>query len=75
MLKQPSEPYLEKAKHLSRDQKERLLSRMRNKLMRRFEDKKLDELEVLAIQLEIEDEELNEWRTKMEEIKNKTKSK
>jgi hypothetical protein len=75
MRKTPSDAYLEKAKRLSRNETERLLSRMRLKLMRRLEDKTLSELEVVAIQLEIEDEELNEWREKMGEIRKSTKAK
>jgi hypothetical protein len=75
MRKAPTEEYLEKAKLLSKEETERLLSRMRGKLTRRLEDKKLSALEVAAIQLEIEDEELNEWRERMDEIKKKSKSK
>lgn len=69
MKKTPSEEYLEKAAQLDQEATERLLSRMRGKLARRFEDKKLSPLEVVAIQLEIEDEALNEWREKIAEIK------
>lgn len=75
MRKTPSEEYLEKAKLLSKEEIERLLSRMRSKLMRRLEDKKMSAVEVVAIQLEIEDEELSEWREKMTEIRKKTKAK
>lgn len=75
MRKIPSEQYLEQAKRLSKEEIERLLSRTRSKLMRRLEDKKLSAVEVVAIQLEIEDEELNEWREKWAEIKNKIKAK
>jgi len=71
MRKLPSEQYLEQAKLLSKEELERLLSRTRAKLMRRLEDKKLNAVEVVAIQLEIEDEDLNEWREKWAEIKNK----
>jgi hypothetical protein len=71
MRKLPSEQYLEQAKLLSKEEIERLLSRTRAKLMRRLEDKKLNAVEVVAIQLEIEDEDLNEWREKWAEIKNK----
>ena len=46
---------------------------MRAKLMRRLEDKKISDLEVVAIQLEIEDEALNEWREKMAEIRERHK--
>ncbi|WP_124703222.1 hypothetical protein [Sulfuriferula multivorans] len=75
MRKTPDEEYLEKAKLLTEEETERLLSRMRTKLMRRLEDKKLSALEVVAIQLEIEDKELNEWRERMAEIAKRTKSK
>jgi hypothetical protein len=75
MRKEPSEAYLEKAKLLSKEETERLLSRMRSKLMRRLEDKKLSRQEVVAIQLEIEDEDLNEWREKWAELTKKTKAK
>jgi hypothetical protein len=73
MRKVPSEEYLEKAKLLNKEEKERLLARMRTKLQRRLEDKKLTALESVAIQLEIEDEELQEWRAKMAEIRKKAK--
>jgi hypothetical protein len=75
MKKAPDQEFLEKAKLLTEEETERLLSRMRGKLMRRLEDKKLGVLEVAAIQLEIEEEELNEWREKMAEIRKKTKAK
>lgn len=74
MRKSPSEEYLEKARLLSKEETERLLSRMRTKLMRRLEDKTLSALEVVAIQLEIEDEELNEWREKWAEIRDRIRT-
>ena len=75
MKKTPDAEYLEQAKLLTKEETERLLSRMRAKLMRRLEDKKLSALEVVAIQLEIEDKELNEWRERMAEIEKRTKNK
>ena len=75
MKKIPSDEYHEKARLLSKEETERLLSRMRSKLKRRLEDKKMNALEAVAIQLEKEDEELNEWRAKMAEIREKTKAK
>ncbi|MEW6120930.1 MAG: hypothetical protein AB1593_12665 [Pseudomonadota bacterium] len=69
MPKSPSDEYMEKAAKLSKAETERLLSRSRNKLMRRLLDKKLTPVEAVAIQLEIEDEELAEWRASMAEIK------
>lgn len=75
MKKTPSDEYLEKARLLSKEETERLLSRMRSKLKRRLEDRKMSALEAVAIQLEEEDDELNEWRVKMAEIREKTKAK
>jgi hypothetical protein len=71
MGKKPSEAYLEKARLLSREDSERLLSRTRSKLIRRLEHEKLSALDVVAIQLEIEDEDLNEWREKWAELRKK----
>ncbi|MCA1979387.1 MAG: hypothetical protein LDL19_09135 [Thiobacillus sp.] len=71
MPKTPSEAYLEKASKLPKAQIERLLSRSRNKLMRRMLENKLTPIELAAIQLEIEDEALAEWRERMAEIKRK----
>lgn len=67
--KQPTEEYLLKAKKLTKSQTEQLFSRMGGKLGRRLDDNKLIPLEALAIQLEIEDENLKEWRERFAEIK------
>ncbi len=74
MSREPNETYLEKARKLSKPELERLLSRARNKLVRRLEDRKLSPLDVAAIQLEIEDEDLAEWRERWAAIKKKTKA-
>jgi hypothetical protein len=73
-IKIPNEEYLEKAKRLTEEEAERLLSRMIGKLPRRLERRKLLELEALAIQLELEDEQLKEWRERMLTIKEKGKA-
>lgn len=75
MRKTPSDEYLEKAKLLSKEETELLLSRTRSKLLRRLENEKMTTLEVVALQLEIEDEDLNEWREKMADIRKKAKAK
>lgn len=67
----PSEKYLLLAQELTKEQSERLFSRMGNKLGRRFDDSKIVALEALAIQLEIEDENLKEWRERFAEIRKK----
>jgi len=69
----PSEQYIEKAKGLAREEAERILSRMRGKLMRRLEDRKLIPLEAVALQLELEDKHLQEWRERLTELRTKHK--
>jgi len=70
-MKLSNPEYLEKIKNLSEEEKERLLSRMGGKLPRRLEKDKVSVDLALAIQLEIEDEHLQEWRKKMHAIKEK----
>lgn len=67
--------YLAKALLLTTEEQERLLSRMTGKLPRRLAKEKLGVDEALAIQLEIEDEQLAEWREKMHSIKAGEKAK
>lgn len=74
-IKTPDDEYIEKAKLLNEDEAERLLSRMEGKLPRRLEKDKLTRLEALAIQLEVEDDMLKEWREHMAEIREKDKKK
>jgi len=73
-IKVASDAYIEKAKNLTQEESDRLLSRMRGKLTRRLEDRKLDTVEALAIQLELDDEQLQEWRERMQEISKKDKT-
>ncbi len=62
-MKKISKPdYLAKVKRLSRLEVERLLSRMGGKLPRRLQKDKLSQEEALAIQMELEDEQLASWR-------------
>ena len=67
-LIKPDDDYIEKAKLLSADEIERLLARMRGKLSRRLDNEKLSATEAAAIQLQLEDEKLMEWRERMAEI-------
>lgn len=67
-IKSASPEYLEKAASLSREDAERLFSRMRGKLARRLENEKIDSLDAIALQLQLEDEDLNEWRQHWEEL-------
>ena len=64
--------YVEKVKALNEEEQERLLSRMTGKLPRRLEKDKLSKEDALAIQLEIEDEQLQEWRAKMHALNAKS---
>ena len=68
-IKVPSDEYLAKASRLSVKESEKMLSRMTGKLPRRLEKDKLTQLEALAIQLELEDEMLKEWRERVAEIR------
>lgn len=70
-IKTPEAEYVEKAKQLSDAEAERLLSRMGGKLRRRQDKDKVTSLEALAIQLQMEDEQLREWRERMAALKHK----
>lgn len=63
--------YIAKARKLSKAERERLLSRMEGKLPKRLRKEKLSEDEAIALQLELEDEQLLEWREKVAEIRAK----
>jgi hypothetical protein len=54
--------YIEKARLLTKEEAERLYSRMSEKLTRQLKKEKFSPLEALALQLQREDEQLNEWR-------------
>ena len=73
-MRKPSEAYLQKARQLKKEDIERLLARTRTKFMRRIEDQEMSAVEVAAIQLEIEDEELAEWRERWAEIQIKAQT-
>ena len=55
------------------DDQERLLSRMTGKLPKRLQKDKLTKEEAIAIQLELEDEQLQEWRGIMTSLQEKAK--
>ncbi len=64
--------YLAKAKQLSKEEAERLLSRiMGSKLHHRLEKNKISQEEALAKQLELEDEQLQKWRKLVLDLKAK----
>lgn len=70
-MKQLVNDYIAKAKKLSKEQRERVLSRMGGKLPKHLKNKKLTEEKAIAFQLEMEDEQLQEWRDKMAKIRAK----
>lgn len=72
-IRTPDQNYIKVAEKLTAEQKDRLLSRMRGKLTRILEEDNYTTIEALAIQLEIEDADLADWREKMNEIKKKSK--
>ncbi len=75
MTKASKPNYLAKVKQLSKVEIERLLSRMGGKIDRRLEKGKLSQEEALAKQLELEDEQLQEWRRVMHSLKKKEEAK
>jgi DNA-directed RNA polymerase subunit H (RpoH/RPB5) len=70
-IKTPESEYVEKAKQLSDEEAERLLSRMGGKLRRRQDKDKVSSLDALAIQLQMEEEQLLEWREHMAALAHK----
>ena len=74
MNRKPSEKYLEKARLIDKKEAERLLSRMKSRLLCKMRDETLTPLECLAIQLEIEDEQLMDWRARTAELREKESS-
>lgn len=71
-MKTANMSYLEKAQKLDIEEQDRLLSRMAGKLPKRLQKEKLTKHEAIAIQLELEDEQLQEWRSIMAELKAKS---
>ncbi|MDO8291096.1 MAG: hypothetical protein Q7T44_17925 [Parvibaculum sp.] len=69
----PSPNYIEQAMLLSKDDAERLLSRMRRKLTSRLEREKIDPLHAVAFQLQFEDEQLKERRENLAELRKRYK--
>jgi hypothetical protein len=61
-IKNPSEEFIKLAEGLDEASAEKVLSRMSGKLPKRFIKEKLTKNEAIAIQLELEDELLQEWR-------------
>lgn len=70
-LKTATPEYVEKAMALTRGDAERLMARMRKKLARRLEDKKVQPLDAVALQLQLDDEQLQAWREKLSAIRKK----
>ncbi len=67
--------YLAKVQLLNKEETERLLSRMSGKLPSWLKKDKLNQEEALAIQLELEDEQLQEWRKMMHMLKKNDEAK
>lgn len=72
-MKSVNTAFLEIASHLTPENKELALSRMKPKLLNRFFHGKVSEEEAIAIQLEREDKALREWRSRIEEMRAKDK--
>ncbi|CEN55566.1 hypothetical protein [Candidatus Methylopumilus turicensis] len=70
-MKSVNVDYVAKAKALNEEDRDRVLSRMCGKLPKRLHKEKLTVEEAIAIQLELEDEQLEEWRANMAVIQEK----
>jgi hypothetical protein len=70
-MKSVNDDYIAKAKKLSAEERERVLSRMVGKLPKRLQKEKLTPDEAIAIQLELEDEQLQEWRVNLAAVREK----
>jgi hypothetical protein len=68
-IKSCKEEYLLKAQRLKKIEADRLMSRMSGKKLKRLQKDGLSPDEILGIQLEIENDQLMEWREKMAAIK------
>lgn len=68
----PSAKYIAKASALSPGETELLGQRMRERFARRREDAKRSVTEILALQLEFEDKQLDEWRSCLTKIRQNT---
>lgn len=66
--RQASPEYIEKAMALSQEDAERLFSRMRRKLSHQLERAEIGSLEAIALQLQAEDDDLQEWRQHWAEV-------
>jgi hypothetical protein len=67
-IKTPSEEFVKLAEALDEANAEKVLSRMSGKLPKRFIKEKLTKTEAIAIQLELEDELLQDWRENFAKI-------
>lgn len=74
-MRNSADPRLDRPGPSDRNRKEieRVLKRVRSKLLRKLEEKPMSQQEAIAIQLEIDGEELQEWRARMMEIRAKSK--
>jgi len=64
MKRKPADEYIEKAKLLTKEELEKLFARMRRELVSSMDSRKVIPLQAAAIQLEIEADQVREWRTK-----------
>lgn len=65
----PNQAYLEQAAALPKVEQETLKQRAFKTSARRLEDRKKSLVEIVALQLEFEDQQLAEWRTRVAQIR------
>ncbi len=74
-IKNPSDAFIKLAEELDEESAEMVLSRMTGKLPKRFIKEKLTKNEAIAIQLELEDELLQEWRENFAKAQSRSEKK
>jgi hypothetical protein len=67
--------YLNQAMALSREEVERIFSRMRSKLTHKLNREKIDPVQAVALQLQYEAEQLAEWRQRIADLRENDKRK
>lgn len=74
-LSAPKPEYVEQAKSLTRDEAERVFARMRGRLSRIITHERISPVDAVALQLEHEDEQLEEWRANLAKLRKKHEDK
>ncbi len=70
-MKQSKPEYMEKVSALNEEGLDRLSSRMKGLLLKKLNKERISMEEALALQMELEDEQLEEWRKNVKTLRDK----